>query len=613
MHSTAITSWPRYCLRGQVEGASRTFVLDVGLHRVGSSTESDVFLPVRGVSREHALIVVTPEGLSVEDRGSKNGTLVDGEPIERHSLSRGSRVEFGPVGFEVDEVEADDFELAVVVDLGPRDPDSEAAGSQPSVETASLGRASSRPVAEVWLQVATSFFDRLFTDSGVDPRGALFYLIESLGADGGCLLEWNREGDPLVLASRGRVGVPPPPAYQDRSDSFQTSPEVTFAYLDRQRSASPGLVVWGDFPGRSESERLFRLLLRYLERTVESPAAAVAADAGPRAAYPDLVFPETYVPCVSAPMRALYRQMAALLDRDLPVLFVGETGVGKERLVSIFHRSSKRRDGPQVSINCAAIPAELLEAELFGIGKGVATGVQARPGKFQQAQGGTLFLDEIGEMMPSLQAKLLRVLQEKQVQPVGGRPQPVDARIVAATNANLEQRMERGEFRRDLYYRLAGYVLEVPALRECRDDVPLLVEHFLNSIAGEAGLRLRGMTVKALGRLSAYSWPGNVRELQHEIRRLVYLCEGGGVIDVGMLPERLTARDSASLEGRDLEYADLQLEPRCRELETRLIQEALRRAEGMQVRAAGLLGISRNGLADKIKRLGIDVHAFRGA
>ena len=324
---------------------------------------------------------------------------------------------------------------------------------------------------------------------------------------------------------------------------------------------------------------------------------------------PELILPQGYLPGTSAPMAALYRQMRAMLRADFPVLITGETGVGKEALATALHRSSRHRRGSLVAINCAAIPAELLEAELFGIGKGVATGVARRRGKFQMAEGGTLFLDEVGELLPALQAKLLRVLQEKQVQPVGCRPQRIDVRIVAATNADLDQRMEDGVFRRDLYYRLAATTLEVPPLRACREDIAPLIEHFFRNAAREIGTAPCGVTVEALRQLTAYPWPGNVRELQHEIRRLSYLCSGGGVIGASMLSSRIAATATAEPDRREAET--LLLAPRLRRLEIRLIREALRRSGGRQIHAARLLGISRNGLADKIKRLAIDLSEFR--
>lgn len=343
-----------------------------------------------------------------------------------------------------------------------------------------------------------------------------------------------------------------------------------------------------------------------------------------------LVFPAGYVPLVSPPMARLYRQMRRLLRGALPVLVLGETGVGKEQVVRTLHASSDRVGGPFVAVNCAAIPAELLEAEMFGVGRKVATGVEERPGKFRLAEGGTLFLDEIAEMAPALQAKLLRALQEKEIHPVGGKPRQVDVRIVAATNATIGERLEDGLFRRDLYYRLAGCVLEVPALRRCPGDVRLLVEHFLRRFAGEAEVRIRGLTVKALELLVAHPWPGNIRELEHEVRRLVYQSRDGQTIDAaalapeilgGAVPEeteKISAElvrgvreldpgelDSGGLDPGELE--DLALGPRLEALEESLIREALRRAEGNKSQAARLLKITRNGLAKKMERLEIEI------
>ncbi len=318
---------------------------------------------------------------------------------------------------------------------------------------------------------------------------------------------------------------------------------------------------------------------------------------------PHLVFPPGYLLLRSPAMAALYRQMGPLVRTNLPVLILGETGVGKELVARALHASGGLRAGAFVAVNCAAIPAELLEAEMFGIGKGVATGVAARQGKFQLAAQGTLLLDEIGEMEPALQAKLLRALQEKEICPLGGRPQKVDARIVAATNADLRQRIEAGHFRRDLYYRLAGTVLEVPALRQIRDEVPTLVEHFLRAFCAETGREVRGVTVKALDLLTACSWPGNVRQLENEVRRLVYQASPGQAIDsLALSPEIRTAGEPAAAA---IPLDPLTLGPRLRELEVCLLREALKRSGGNQSQAARLLGITRNGLAKKIKRFGI--------
>ena len=303
-------------------------------------------------------------------------------------------------------------------------------------------------------------------------------------------------------------------------------------------------------------------------------------------------------------MTALYRLMRRVAPSAVPVIVRGETGAGKEPVALTLHASSGRR-GAFVSLSCAAIPSELLEAELFGIEQGVATGVTARAGRFRQAEGGTLFLDEIGEMSPHLQAKLLRALQEKEIHPVGGEPRSIDVRIVSATNADLDARMQRGDFRPDLYFRLAGCTLEVPALREISEDIPGLVAHFLGRFVADTGTRVHGLTVRALQRLMAYRWPGNVRELEHEMRRLVHMAEDGEVIDVASLAAPIRAAAGPSSNERP-EPGGLDLAARVRLLETDLIREALRRTDGKPTHAARLLGLSRNGLAKKMRRLGIE-------
>jgi transcriptional regulator with PAS, ATPase and Fis domain len=315
-----------------------------------------------------------------------------------------------------------------------------------------------------------------------------------------------------------------------------------------------------------------------------------------------LVFPEGYVPGHSAAMQELYAQMRAIARGDVPVLFLGETGVGKEKLAHALHASSPRRSGPFVAVNCAALPAELLEAEMFGIAKGVATGVTERPGRFQLASGGTLFLDEIGDMPLALQSKLLRALQGQEITPVGGLPVRVDTRVITSTNSDLEGRIEQGLFRRDLYYRVAGFVLRVPALRERREDIPGLVDALLGGFAHALGRAAPALTPEALRALAAHAWPGNVRELEHELRRLAYLSRDGEPIDRRMLSEPV-------LLGQDRDFgpppSSLKLEANIAHLERRLVRAALLRTGGKRSAAARLLGISRNGLAMKMERLGL--------
>ncbi|MEM7354597.1 MAG: sigma 54-interacting transcriptional regulator [Acidobacteriota bacterium] len=360
--------------------------------------------------------------------------------------------------------------------------------------------------------------------------------------------------------------------------------------------------------------------------TPDKTTANLGAPAlSPKTEVPALDYPPDYVVGQAPAMVRFYREVQTLADSDLPVLVEGETGVGKESVARTLHRSSGRCDGPFVAVNCAAIPEELLEAEMFGIADGVATGVRRRVGTFRTASGGSLMLDEVGEMPLSLQAKLLRVLQESEVQPVGGQPVAVDVRVIAASNARLKQCVDAGQFRQDLYYRIAGGVLRVPPLRQRAEDIPRFVEHFLRRAA--AGKAIRGMTIKALSLLNTHPWPGNVRELEHEVRRLAHLCPAGQAIDSTMLaaelggevaqadpgdaPGEASPVDAANslADGGDSSW---RLADQVQAAERRAIRRALEQTGGSQRQAAALLEISRNTLARKLRALDIAV-GDRGA
>jgi DNA-binding NtrC family response regulator len=460
---------PHFRLQADVDDHRLVFDLGPGIHRVGSRRNSDVLLPFAGVSREHAVLTVTPEGLTVEDRGSKNGITIDATPVTRAAVPDGSTLVFGSVPLSVQRIDAGD-ELAVR--LAPRRPD---------------------------------------------------------------------------------------PAF---------APSET--------------VTWD--------------------------AILVAEDATSTTRR-ELVFPPDYRPGESPPLRALYHEMTSLAAGDLSVLIHGETGVGKEVVARILHASSRRARRPFVAINCAAIPVDLLEAEMFGVVQGAATGVKPRPGLFQEAHGGTLFLDEVGEMPRSLQPKLLRALQEREIRPLGGKQQTVDVRILAATNATLDlsgqplrpDQGATGGLREDLYYRLAGAVLTVPPLRRCREDIPALVAHFLERIAAREGVHPRGMTRGALERLRAYPWPGNVRQLEQELHRLVLASGDGGILEEAALVEAVrTPTPGVALPPAEMD--SLELAPRLEALERAMLREAMLRTGGRLMAAARLLGLSRNGLAKKLER-----------
>jgi transcriptional regulator with PAS, ATPase and Fis domain len=281
----------------------------------------------------------------------------------------------------------------------------------------------------------------------------------------------------------------------------------------------------------------------------------------------------------------------------ISVLLTGESGTGKELVARMIHARSERAEKPFVAINCAALPETLLESELFGIERGVATGVEARAGRFETAQGGTLFLDEIGDMPQALQAKLLRVLQEREIERVGGRRRvPIDVRVLAATHARLRERIARGEFREDLYYRLRVVEIELPPLRERREDIPRLVRYFLDRFAAREGKDVPTLERDAYAALLAHDFPGNIRELENLLEGAAALSQGGAIRreDLQWLPRPgLRLAEPPAPGPGDEEVADL------RELEDRHIQRVLQMAGGNKSRAARLLGISRRTLYRK--------------
>ena len=330
-------------------------------------------------------------------------------------------------------------------------------------------------------------------------------------------------------------------------------------------------------------------------------------------------------------MQDIYRILARLTQTDLTVMITGESGTGKELVSRALHEYGKRRNGPFVAINMAAIPRELIESELFGHEKGAFTGAQTRHiGRFEQAEGGTLFLDEIGDMPMEAQTRLLRVLQEGEYTTVGGRtPIRTNVRIIAATNRDLQQQIDQGLFREDLYYRLNVVPLRLPPLRERLEDIPDLVRHFL-AIAEKEGLPPKGFEPGAIERLKRHNWPGNVRELENLVRRLsaIYTQD---IVTVDMVesefapasrPAAFTGAPEATADlseaverylsdyfmsfGQDLPPAGLYTRI-LRKIESPLITAALTATRGNQIRAADLLGVNRNTLRKKIRDLGIKV------
>jgi two-component system NtrC family response regulator len=287
--------------------------------------------------------------------------------------------------------------------------------------------------------------------------------------------------------------------------------------------------------------------------------------------------------------REVIRRATRVAATDATTCLQGESGTGKEVIARFIHRRSPRRHGPFIAINCAALPEQLLESELFGFERGAFTGAQqAKPGQIELASGGVLFLDEVTEMTPAAQAKFLRVLQEREFVRLGGtRPVRVTVRVIAATNRNLHEAVERGEFRDDLYYRLNVFDIRIPPLRERRDDIPLLAASFLREFSGDIAL-----TTPAMEALCRHDWPGNARELRNVLERAAIVSDGP-FIDTEHLS--LSIRDIPPLSSTDLGV-----------LERQAIEQALRETSGNKVRAAKQLGITRTQLYGRLRKYGLE-------
>ncbi len=313
---------------------------------------------------------------------------------------------------------------------------------------------------------------------------------------------------------------------------------------------------------------------------------------------------------VSRRMRAVFDMIERIGRTTSTVLITGESGTGKELIARAIHRSSPRAGRPFVSINCGALPESLLESELFGHEKGAFTGaVREKKGLFREAEGGTLFLDEIGETSVAMQVKLLRALQERLVRRVGGNvEEPVDVRIICATNKDLAKMVSEKSFREDFYYRIAVIPLPIPPLRERREDIPLLVRHFLKQVAEEQGIPEKKITSEAMRVLEGHPWPGNVRELENLIERTVAL-EAGSVITTASLPESFLRPAGVPAEAMqspfDLPLESFRLEAYLEWIGKRLMQQALERANGIRKDAAKLVGMSERSFRYYAKKYGL--------
>jgi DNA-binding NtrC family response regulator len=541
---------------------------------LGSAADNDFVVTWPGVSGHHATVERVGERILIKDSGSKNGIVIGGVRRDRVNLAPGDTAQIGRAGIRVEEIATSDADLAVSFDR--QSSSHGTAGFR--TDTEGLEGIDERGMASAlrWARDASSS-----ASLTAERRRTL---LESAAAIVGssALLVCSNEGDLFIGEV---VGALPDDEEIDALASRPVRRDSRWFYVP----VGDGMMLAAHPSGIERFSSWQREFLDHVGETLFGPEQ----DADNRSIRTpnEVVFPSSMVLGTSPAMRLVRDRVRMAVQSGLHVLLRGESGTGKELIARAIHDSSCVR-GPFRAINCAAIPNELFEAEMFGIRAGVATGVEKRSGHFIEAEGGTVFLDEIGDLPAAAQAKLLRVLQEREVLPVGAStPVKINLRVVASTNRDLETLIRAGSYRADLYYRLRGIEITLPPLRERREDIPSLAVAFASRASTSASKRIRGISRKALVQLSAFPWPGNIRELENIVGQAIARCPSGGTIETSHLglPFDFVPHDAGTLQaGRQIAENDT-------------IIKALRRANGNKTEAAGILGISRQALYKKLK------------
>ena len=576
-------------------------------YRLGSRDSADIVIPQKDVSRNHAVITVREHSFHITDLDSKNGTFVNGNRVSSCEFRCGDEIRLSSARLTIIEVSSGTFALAPEIQptgrVEARTGESEETHQyhkEPGIEDMVVlledlaASIRSGGVGELLSRVVDRFAFRgivlLYRDASGDVA-----VVASAGDTGGIFGEAGNLG--TLLGEEGGEG-----GGWDRRVR-QVSVEQNECLVGRLGEGHSLAVVAGDgVPAVVD----LRAIMAAVEVAISVDRGQVGASHREPEGPPGAEDPMAAILGVSAPIQECKKLACEYARLEEPVMITGESGTGKELFARAIHAMSPRGAGPFVAVNCAAIPPDLMEAELFGVAPGAATGVSERPGRFQAAEGGTLFLDEIGELPPSLQAKLLRVLEEGELYRVGDDvPVVCDVRVISATNRSIRTDVKDGRFRADLFYRLHVFHIHVPPLRERRRDIPVLVNEFLDRAARRMGRHVNGVTVQALEVLMAYPWPGNVRELRSELTRAVAAVTPGAVVDVAHLSRELSAGEIAE-GGVELgELAGLPLSEAREAVERLLIRRALETCGGNQTRAAKQLGLSRAGLYKKLQKLGL--------
>jgi transcriptional regulator with GAF, ATPase, and Fis domain len=619
---------------GPLKGTA--FTLPAGEVSIGRDSSNHLWAPDPALSRRHCLVVASDEQVSIRDLGSRNGTLVNGVPIEQQQMRHGDQIYIGDsvLLFLLNEEGEHparnpvEFQDTAALDGSPlllRAEDS--LYLQPEKMSASLP-ASERRARDLnsLLKVATGIGG--IRDQDSLQWQLLGFIFDVVPAERGAVLLCDHPEEFTSTAAWDRVRGP------------GHSVRVSRTVVQRALEERVGLVV-SDVLGNEalrQVKTLFELKVKsllcvpllvadrvlgaiYLDTTsptvqfdedhlqVMTAVAGIASLAFDnvrhweklrqenRALRAEIELEHNMVGGSPA-MRKVFDFIRRVAPTDSTVLIQGESGTGKELVARALHRNSSRADQPFVAINCAAIAETLLESELFGHEKGAFTGAAAqKKGKVEVAEGGTLFLDEIGELAPGLQAKLLRVLQEREFERLGGtKPIKLNIRLIAATNRSLPEAVKAGSFRNDLYYRLNVVTLNVPALRERREDISVLADHFAAKASRKCGMRAKPLSSEALSCLMHYDWPGNVRELENALERALVLGSTDSVLPDD-LPEPVLEAGSTATTATDKYHGNI------KETKKHLILQALHQAKGNYIEAAKALGMHPNSLLRLIRNL----------
>jgi transcriptional regulator with AAA-type ATPase domain len=578
---------------------------------IGSWPECDIYLPYTGVAQKHARLLYDGNELRIEDLGTRKGLLVSGRKVRESTLEVLDEIRLGGVTLLVEDV-------APGPEKAPAPPvEEKKADGPPSITPFRmiehlnrisewvLGDAESRITSEALL-------NEVLADFG---GGAVFLLVGEL--EGAALKlvvttdsGWLASGEALLSQVRKNRDTTRSP---DKGGSFLgelgEAPAWIFYHsfvaLDRTYTLAAAFPrfspeEWSPVPSLSA---MSHLLVLGLVHHVGWYEPILPGHPGQQ----DLTLDPNLLIGESQAMKQVVEQLRFAVDPPVHVLLCGEPGVGKDLLARSLHLSGPRRHAPFIMATCGGAKPQQIEADLFGAeiaGKGAPV---RREGKLLLANGGTLFLDEIEQLPMELQSRLVRFLRSGQVEPAGSNEaHAVDVRLVVGSRTPLDSAVAGDRFRVDLAYRLSQFMIEVPPLRERREDLPLLIQSCINRFCHETGKRIQGITVKAMSSLLSYDYPGNLAELENIARQLVHMAPAGRPVDVNLLPERVRNGPLAATSKVDA-ASDLELDRLVSGTEQVAIREALRRTSGNKSQAARLLGLSRNGLAIKMERYGIKV------